>query len=56
MDLSSWDTIEEVDAANMQVFVRPGVVHYKLNEQELSEGLNKVCEEVRMKDVVIFCC
>ena len=39
MDLSSWDTIEEVDAANMQVFVRPGVVHYKLNEHLAGFGL-----------------
>lgn len=39
MDLSIWDTIEEVDAANMQVFVRPGVVHYKLNEHLAGFGL-----------------
>lgn len=39
MDLSSWDTIEEVDVANMQVFVRPGVVHYKLNEHLAKYGL-----------------
>lgn len=39
MDLSSWDTIEEVDVANMQVFVRPGVVHYKLNEHLAGFGL-----------------
>lgn len=39
LDLSSWDTIEEVDAANMQVFVRPGVVHYKLNEHLKGFGL-----------------
>lgn len=32
MDLSSWDEIVEVDAANMQVLVRPGVVHARLNE------------------------
>ncbi|MDW7675262.1 MAG: FAD-linked oxidase C-terminal domain-containing protein [Bacillota bacterium] len=32
MDLSSWDKIEEVDVANMQVFVRPGVIHAKLND------------------------
>ncbi|OPZ73218.1 MAG: putative FAD-linked oxidoreductase [Firmicutes bacterium ADurb.Bin456] len=32
LDFSSWDTIEEVDAANMQVIARPGVVHYKLNK------------------------
>lgn len=39
LDLSSWDTIEEVDIANMQVFVRPGVVHYKLNEHLAGFGL-----------------
>lgn len=39
MDLSSWDTIEEVDVANMQVFARPGVVHYKLNEHLAEYGL-----------------
>lgn len=32
MDLSTWDDIDEVDMANMQCFVRPGVVHAKLNE------------------------
>jgi glycolate oxidase len=32
MDLSTWDTIEEVDYENMQVFVRPGVIHGKLND------------------------
>lgn len=36
MDLSPWDTIDEVDMANMQVFVRPGVIHGKLNDH-LSE-------------------
>lgn len=39
LDLSGWDTIEEVDVANMQVFVRPGVVHYKLNEHLAGYGL-----------------
>ncbi len=39
LDLSSWDTIEEVDAANMQVIARPGVVHYKLNECLAGSGL-----------------
>lgn len=38
-DLSAWDTIEEVDVANMQVFARPGVVHYKLNEHLAGFGL-----------------
>ncbi|NLV17455.1 MAG: FAD-binding oxidoreductase [Syntrophomonadaceae bacterium] len=32
MDLSSWDDIVEVDAANMQVTVRPGVIHSELND------------------------
>ncbi|MHB1419477.1 MAG: FAD-binding oxidoreductase, partial [Bacillota bacterium] len=32
MDLSLWNEILEVDASNMQVLVRPGVVHAKLNE------------------------
>lgn len=33
LDLSSWDEIVEIDAANMQVIVRPGIVHARLNEQ-----------------------
>lgn len=32
MDLSLWDNIIEVDAANMQALVRPGVIHATLNE------------------------
>ncbi|MEW6661030.1 MAG: FAD-linked oxidase C-terminal domain-containing protein [Bacillota bacterium] len=32
LDLSCWDTIEEIDAKNMQVVVRPGVVHANLNQ------------------------
>ena len=32
LDLSAWDEIVEVDAANMQVTVRPGVVHSDLND------------------------
>jgi len=32
MDLSSWSDIVEVDAANMQVVVRPGVIHSELND------------------------
>lgn len=32
LDLSTWDEIIEVDAANMQCFVRPGVIHAKLND------------------------
>ena len=39
LDFSSWDTIEEVDAANMQVIARPGVVHFKLNEHLASYNL-----------------
>lgn len=39
MDLSPWNTIEEIDVANMQVLVRPGVVHAKLNERLLEYGL-----------------
>ena len=39
MDLSPWDDIEEVDAANMQVLVRPGVVHARLNEHLEPYGL-----------------
>ena len=33
LDLSSWDEIVEIDADNMQVIVRPGIVHARLNEQ-----------------------
>ncbi|HQA07221.1 MAG TPA: FAD-binding oxidoreductase [Syntrophomonadaceae bacterium] len=33
LDLSSWDDIVEIDAANMQVIVRPGIIHAKLNEK-----------------------
>lgn len=32
MDLCTWDDIVEVDVANMQVIVRPGVIHADLNE------------------------
>ncbi|NLW62918.1 MAG: FAD-binding oxidoreductase [Syntrophomonadaceae bacterium] len=32
LDLSAWDEIVEVDAANMQVTVRPGVIHADLND------------------------
>lgn len=39
LDLSTWDTIEEVDAENMQVICRPGVIHAKLNEQLAGHGL-----------------
>jgi len=33
LDLSTWDEIIDIDAANMQVLVRPGVIHAKLNEE-----------------------
>ncbi|MBC7075046.1 MAG: FAD-binding protein [Syntrophomonadaceae bacterium] len=33
LDLSAWDEIVEIDAENMQVIVRPGVIHANLNEQ-----------------------
>ncbi len=36
LDLSKWDEIVEIDAKNMQVIVRPGVIHAKLND-ELSQ-------------------
>lgn len=39
LDLSHWNTIEEVDDLNMQVIVRPGVVHHLLNEHLRSYGL-----------------
>ncbi|MBO8168420.1 MAG: FAD-binding oxidoreductase [Thermoanaerobacteraceae bacterium] len=39
MDLATWDTIEEVDVENMQVHVRPGVVHAELNKHLAQYGL-----------------
>ncbi|HEX3012006.1 MAG TPA: FAD-linked oxidase C-terminal domain-containing protein [Syntrophomonadaceae bacterium] len=33
LDLSAWNDIVEIDAPNMQVIVRPGVVHAELNEK-----------------------
>lgn len=39
LDLSLWDEIIEVDAPNMQVFVRPGVIHANLNEHLARFGL-----------------
>lgn len=33
LDLSTWDEIIEIDEKNMQVVVRPGVIHAKLNEE-----------------------
>lgn len=32
LSLSRWKTVEEVDAQNLQVFVRPGIVHADLNK------------------------
>ncbi len=31
LSLSRWKTIEEVDAKNLQIFIRPGIVHAELN-------------------------
>jgi len=51
LDLSSWKDIVEIDTSNMQVIVRPGVVHAELN-QELAKfnlffppdpGSSKMC-------------
>ncbi|NPV27772.1 MAG: FAD-binding oxidoreductase [Firmicutes bacterium] len=39
LDMSTWDVIDEVDVPNMQVFVRPGVVHANLNEHLAQYGL-----------------
>jgi glycolate oxidase len=39
MDLSLWDNIVEVDIANMQTLVRPGVIHAKLNQHLAGFGL-----------------
>ncbi|MGI5921530.1 MAG: FAD-binding oxidoreductase [Syntrophomonadaceae bacterium] len=33
MDLATWDDIIEVDAKNMQVILRPGVIHANLNDE-----------------------
>lgn len=33
LDLSTWDEIIEIDASNMQVLVRPGLIHAKLNDE-----------------------
>ncbi len=38
-DLSTWDDIVEIDAPNMQVIVRPGIIHAKLNEQLAQQNL-----------------
>lgn len=39
LDLSTWQTIEEIDVPNMQVMVRPGVIHHELNQQLAKHGL-----------------
>ncbi len=39
LDLSTWDEIIEIDAPNMQVIVRPGVIHAKLNEALAQQNL-----------------
>ena len=33
LDLSTWNDIVEIDEKNMQVIVRPGVIHARLNEE-----------------------
>lgn len=39
LDLSKWDEIIEIDSANMQVTVRPGIIHHNLNKALSSHGL-----------------
>ncbi|MGE4272919.1 MAG: FAD-binding oxidoreductase [Desulfitobacterium sp.] len=39
LDLSGWDDIVEIDDANMQVVVRPGIVHSDLNDKLSPYGL-----------------
>ncbi|MHB1652755.1 MAG: FAD-binding oxidoreductase [Desulfitobacteriaceae bacterium] len=39
LDLSGWTDIVEIDAGNMQVIVRPGIVHADLNEALSPYGL-----------------
>lgn len=39
LDLSGWTDIVEIDDSNMQVVVRPGIVHADLNEALFSYGL-----------------
>ncbi|HZJ76892.1 MAG TPA: FAD-binding oxidoreductase, partial [Oscillospiraceae bacterium] len=39
MDFSTWDDIIEIDVPNMQVIVRPGVIHADLNDQLAKHGL-----------------
>lgn len=33
LEMSNWKDIEEIDAGNMQVIVRPGVIHSDLNDE-----------------------
>jgi len=33
IDLSTWDDIVEIDSKNMQVIVRPGMIHARLNQE-----------------------
>lgn len=39
LDLTSWKEFVEVDKGNMQVFLRPGVIHSDLNDHLKSYGL-----------------
>ncbi len=39
LDLSTWDEIVEIDARNMQVIVRPGVIHARLNQELAKHNL-----------------
>ncbi|HHV65778.1 MAG TPA: FAD-binding oxidoreductase [Peptococcaceae bacterium] len=39
LDLSGWKDIVEVDDANMQVVVRPGIIHAELNQELAKYGL-----------------
>lgn len=39
LDMCRWDTIEEIDVANMQAVVRPGVIHVNLNNSLAEHGL-----------------
>ncbi|HWP97855.1 MAG TPA: FAD-linked oxidase C-terminal domain-containing protein [Syntrophomonadaceae bacterium] len=39
LDLSTWDEIIEIDGPNMQVIVRPGVIHAELNKELAGHNL-----------------
>lgn len=39
LDLSPWNDVDEVDRQNLQVLVRPGVIHARLNKFLSSSGL-----------------